>query len=112
MSEVTFKQWWATPLVGLAGGYLASLVGWPLPYMVGSLLAIILVRCLTPWQLAEIPGGRKCGQWVVGIGIGLHFTPVVIEQVMSHFGLIFFGVAGAADAVYRLRGGVYPYWQG
>ena len=59
--------------------------------MVGSLLAIILVRCLTPWQLAEIPGGRKCGQWVVGIGIGLHFTPVVIEQVMSHFGLIFFG---------------------
>eukprot|EP01030_Chromulinospumella_sphaerica_P006022 gene6022-5891_t len=89
--DVTLRQWWGTPLVGLAGGYLASLVGWPLPYMVGSLLAIILVRCLTPWQLGEIPGGRKCGQWVVGIGIGLHFTPVVIEQVMSHFGLIFFG---------------------
>ena len=80
-----------TPLVGLAGGYLASLIGWPLPWMVGSLLAIILVRCLTPWQLMEIPGGRKCGQWVVGIGIGLHFTPVVMEQVLSHFGLIFFG---------------------
>eukprot|EP01132_Coremiostelium_polycephalum_P023150 gene23150-27514_t len=91
MSEATFRNWWATPLVGLLGGYLASQIGWPLPYMVGSLLAIILVRCLTPWQLAEIPGGRKCGQWVVGIGIGLHFTPVVIEQVMSHFGLIFFG---------------------
>ena len=91
MSEITFRQWWGTPLVGLAGGYLASLVGWPLPYMVGALLAIILVRCLTPWQLAEIPGGRKAGQWVVGIGIGLHFTPVVIEQVMSHFGLIFIG---------------------
>lgn len=91
MSEVTFKQWWATPLVGLAGGYLASLVGWPLPYMVGSLLAIILVRCLTPWQIAEIPNGRKCGQWIIGIGIGLHFTPQVIEQVASHFGLIFFG---------------------
>jgi membrane AbrB-like protein len=59
--------------------------------MVGSLLAIILVRCLTPWQLTEIPGGRKCGQWIVGIGIGLHFTPVVMEQVLSHFGLIFFG---------------------
>jgi len=55
------------------------------------LLAIILVRCLTPWQLAEIPGGRKGGQWVVGIGIGLHFTPQVMEQVLSHFGLIFFG---------------------
>ncbi|WP_259767702.1 AbrB family transcriptional regulator, partial [Pseudomonas protegens] len=91
MSEARFRQWWGTPLVGLAGGYLASQIGWPLPWMVGSLLAIILVRCLTPWQLAEIPGGRKCGQWVVGIGIGLHFTPQVMEQVMSHFGLIFFG---------------------
>ncbi|WP_110973361.1 AbrB family transcriptional regulator [Pseudomonas huaxiensis] len=91
MSESSFRQWWATPLVGLAGGFAASAVGWPLPFMVGSLLAIILVRCLTPWQLAEIPGGRKCGQWVVGIGIGLHFTPHVAEQVASHFGLIFFG---------------------
>ena len=89
MPESGFKRWWATPLVGLAGGYLASLIGWPLPWMVGSLLAIILVRCLTPWQLTEIPGGRKCGQWVVGIGIGLHFTPVVMQQVLAHFGLIF-----------------------
>src|SRR5690349_6226734 len=87
----SLKAWWGTPLVGLLGGFVASQIGWPLPWMVGSLLAIILVRCLTPWQLAEIPGGRKCGQWVVGIGIGLHFTPVVMEQVLSHFGLIFFG---------------------
>lgn len=91
MSDRPLKLWLATPLVGLVGGYLASLVGWPLPWMIGSLLAIILVRCLTPWQLAEIPGGRKCGQWIVGIGIGLHFTPVVMEQVLAHFGLIFFG---------------------
>lgn len=80
----------ATGLVGLAGGYLASKVGWPLPWMVGSLLAIILVRCLTPWQLSEIPHGRKCGQCIIGLGIGLHFTPAVIEQVASHFLLIFF----------------------
>jgi uncharacterized membrane protein AbrB (regulator of aidB expression) len=44
-----FRNWWGTPLVGLLGGFLASQVGWPLPWMVGSLLAIILVRCLTPW---------------------------------------------------------------
>ncbi|MDB6143943.1 MAG: rane protein [Pseudomonas sp.] len=91
MFDRPFSTWWGTPLVGLLGGYLASQVGWPLPWMVGSLLAIILVRTLTPWQLAEIPGGRKCGQWIVGIGIGLHFTPLVLEQVLSHFGLIFFG---------------------
>lgn len=65
MSEATFRNWWATPLVGLLGGYLASQIGWPLPYMVGSLLAIILVRCLTPWQLAEIPGAANAanGWW-------------------------------------------------
>lgn len=89
--RASLKSWWGTPLVGLLGGFIASQIGWPLPWMVGSLLAIILVRCLTPWQLTEIPGGRKCGQWIVGIGIGLHFTPVVMEQVLSHFGLIFFG---------------------
>ena len=91
MSDGRLKLYWATGLVGLAGGYLASKVGWPLPWMVGSLLAIILVRCLTPWQLSEIPGGRKCGQWIIGIGIGLHFTPAVVEQVASNFGLIFCG---------------------
>lgn len=91
MPKTGLKHWWGTALVGLAGGYFASQIGWPLPWMVGSLLAIILVRCLTPWQLAEIPGGRKCGQWIIGIGIGLHFTPAVMEQVMAHVGLIFFG---------------------
>ena len=91
MSDRGQLPWWSTPLAGLAGGFIASLIGWPLPWMIGSLLAIILVRCLTPWQLREIPGGRKFGQWVIGVGIGLHFTPQVMEQVASHFGLIFFG---------------------
>lgn len=91
MSERRPLPWWSTPLAGLAGGAIASLIGWPLPWMIGSLLAIILVRCLTPWQLQEIPNGRKVGQWVIGTGIGLHFTPVVMEQVAGHFGLIFFG---------------------
>lgn len=90
MPDRSLPLYVATGLVGLAGGFAASKVGWPLPWMIGSLLAIILVRCLTPWQLPEIPNGRKCGQWVIGIGIGLHFTPAVIEQVASHFVLIFF----------------------
>ncbi|WP_295481302.1 AbrB family transcriptional regulator [uncultured Pseudomonas sp.] len=91
MPDRSLPLFWATGLVGLTGGFIASQVGWPLPWMVGSLLAIIAVRCLAPWQLSEIPNGRKCGQWVIGIGIGLHFTPEVIEQVAGHFGLIFFG---------------------
>ena len=40
------RDLWVTPLAGTVGGYLASLAGWPLPWMVGSLLAVIAVRCL------------------------------------------------------------------
>jgi len=81
MPDRALPLYWATGLVGLAGGFAASKVGWPLPWMVGSLLAIIAVRCLSPWQLPEIPNGRRCGQCIIGLGIGLHFTPQVIEQV-------------------------------
>ena len=107
MPERSLPLFWATGLVGLAGGFLASKVGWPLPWMVGSLLAIILVRCLTPWQLPEIPNGRKCGQWIIGVGIGLHFTPAILEQVSGHFGLILFGAlfttASSVISVWLLR---------
>ncbi|MGH8433890.1 MAG: AbrB family transcriptional regulator [Pseudomonas sp.] len=93
MSERTWPAWWATPLVGLAGGYLASLAGWPLPWMVGSLLAVLLVRC-SGWLLTEVPGGRPTGQWLVASGIGLHFTATVLEQLLSHFAIILLGAFG------------------
>lgn len=70
---------------------MASQVGWPLPWMTGALLAVILVRCATPWQLREIPNGRRCGQWIIGTGIGLHFTPIILEQVAEHWPLILGG---------------------
>ncbi|WP_271411182.1 AbrB family transcriptional regulator [Pseudomonas sp. Q1-7] len=89
-------RWLLTPLVGVIGGWLASLVGWPLPWMVGSLLAVIAVRCLADVPLAEVPGGRKCGQWIVGIGIGLHFTPAVIEQVLANSAIILVGAVATA----------------
>ncbi|QEY61866.1 AbrB family transcriptional regulator [Metapseudomonas lalkuanensis] len=89
-------KWLLTPLVGAAGGWLASLIGWPLPWMVGSLLAVITVRCIGNLPLAEVPGARKCGQWVVGVGIGLHFTPAVIEQVLANSAIILVGAVATA----------------
>ena len=49
-----WRLFWATPLIGALGGWLAALVGWPLPWMIGSLLAVILSRCLLDWPLAII----------------------------------------------------------
>lgn len=82
--------WWATPLVGALGGWLASLANWPLPWMVGSLLAVIAVRC-SGWLLTELPRGRQTGQWLIASAIGLHFTHEVMQQVVEHFGVILAG---------------------
>jgi len=79
--------WWATPLFGIAGALLASYLNWPLPWIIGSMLAVILVRCLG-WHVAEIPHGRLTGQWIIATSIGLHFTPVVVEQILGHFALM------------------------
>ncbi|MBD9484843.1 AbrB family transcriptional regulator [Pseudomonas sp. PDM14] len=102
-----WRAWWPTPLVGAVGGLLASLAHWPLPWMIGALVAVILFRCSTPWLIRDLPGGRKTGQWIIGIGIGLHFSPAVVEQVLAHFWLILFGALfttlSSAIAVWLLR---------
>ena len=85
-----WQRWWATPLAGLAGGYLASLIGWPLPWIIGSLLAVIAARC-SGWLITEVPGGRKTGQWLVSSAIGLHFTSEVLSQLSSHFAVVLAG---------------------
>ncbi|WP_070885733.1 AbrB family transcriptional regulator [Pseudomonas argentinensis] len=83
-----FKTHWinhlGTPLVGALGAVIATVIGWPLPWMIGSLVAVILVRCFSTWQLQPLPGGRKFGQWIIGIGIGLHFTPALVAQIAGH----------------------------
>ena len=85
-----WRRYWATPLIGLIGGYLASLIGWPLPWIIGSLLAVIAARC-SGWLVTEIPGGRQTGQWLVASAIGLHFTSEVMAELLSHFGVILVG---------------------
>lgn len=86
-------DWWATPLIGALGGWLASLANWPLPWMVGSLLGVIAIRC-SGWRVTEMPRGRQAGQWIVASAIGLHFTSEVMQQVLAHFGVILAGAFG------------------
>src|SRR5215212_6821672 len=70
----------ATFAVGIAGGYVAKLLHFPLPYMTGSLLitaalglAGVPVRSL--WQ------ARAAGQFVTGAAVGTTFTPAVLANV-------------------------------
>src|SRR5471032_1400060 len=84
-------MWLTTLCVGATGGLLASLVGWPLPWVIGSLVLIIIVRCCG-WLVPEIPEGRKVGQLIVAIAIGCHFTSTVLQQVFMHLGIVMIAI--------------------
>lgn len=82
----------ATLLVGLLGGGLASLVGWPLPWVIGPLGMVMAVRCCG-WLLPEIPHGRKAGQLLVATAIGCHFTLSVMHEVFSNLSIVAVAIA-------------------
>lgn len=85
---LNLRQYWlVTLIVGALGGSLAQWAGWPLPWVVGSLVAVMLTRC-AGGRIPHIPHGRQAGQLIVAVAIGCHFTLPVMQQVAAHLGLI------------------------
>ena len=85
---INLRQYWLlTLIVGALGGGVASWAGWPLPWVIGSLVAVMLTRC-AGGRVPEIPHGRQLGQLIVAVAIGCHFTLPVMQQVAAHLGLI------------------------
>ncbi len=106
------RQWGAmlaSLLVAALGAGLWQLIHFPLPWLVGSLYAVALMRTFG-LPLLPPPGARQCGQWVIGTSMGLYFTPVLTRELVAHAGLIAgmavfslaMGMAGAYGLV-RLR---------
>ncbi len=99
-------------LAGLAGGFLASLAGWPLPWLLGSLLGVALARC-AGLPAAPLPAGRQAGQWLVACAVGLHVSREAALALLDHLPLLLAGAVGTllltliGIAVLR-RGGVDP----
>ena len=97
----------ATFAVGIAGGYAAHLLRFPLPYMTGSLLitaalglAGVPVRSL--WQ------ARAAGQFVTGAAVGTTFTAAILVTVLTILPLIMLAavlsmVIGALGALILMR---------
>ncbi|MGY2138813.1 AbrB family transcriptional regulator [Pseudomonas reactans] len=81
------NHWLFTLIIGALGGSLASWAGWLLPWVIGSLVAVMLTRCAGS-LVPEIPHGRQAGQLIVAVAIGCHFTLPVMQQVAAHLGLI------------------------
>lgn len=86
-------------------------LGTPLPWMMGSLFGMAAFQ-LAGAGLAAPPGGRDAGMLVVGVSLGLHFTPPVVREVAAYWPwFVFLGFAaiglGAASALVLMRvGGV------
>lgn len=94
-----------------AGGALFAWLGTPLPWMMGSLLAMAIAQMLG--ARFEAPrGGRDAGLVVVGVSLGLYFTPPVVREVAAFggyfvaLGFAALGIGAASAAVLERAAGV------
>ncbi len=81
--------------IGAIAGWLCARAGTPIPWMLGPLVTIALLR-VSGADLPALPGARQAGQWVIGTSLALYFTPQVVHEVAGLWLLL---VAGAVFAI-------------
>ena len=67
-------------VVALSGALACVWLRTPLPWLIGPLVAVALASMLHG-RLASPPGGRQVGQWIIGVALGLYFSPDVVREV-------------------------------
>jgi membrane AbrB-like protein len=91
------------PLIGLvlgvAAGWACSRIGTPIPWMMGPLVAVALLR-VAGANVSAIPGGRQVGQLIIGTALGLYFTPAVVREVTGWWPLLAVGAVFAIGLGY------------
>jgi membrane AbrB-like protein len=71
-----------TLAAGVGGGFLARFAHLPLPWLLGSLVAIMGLSLMGA-RIRLIPWGRPAGTMVVGASIGLQFTTAVMLKLIT-----------------------------
>ena len=94
-------------LATLAGG-VAEQLRIPLPWMIGPLFSIAILR-MAGARLEGPPGGRQLGQWAIGTALGLYFTPAVLGQ-LSRNGLAIALMAASAVGIGLLGAVLLRRW--
>lgn len=77
---------WHTVLalpVAMAGGWFAQWLHWPVPWLTGPLLAVGLCS-LRGLPVRAPAAARMLGQLVIGLALGLQFTPEVLRSLTGH----------------------------
>ena len=67
-----------------AGGALCAWMGIPLPWMIGSIVAMAMAQ-MAGAGFQVLPGAREAGFVVVGVTLGLYFTSPVVAEVSRHW---------------------------
>ena len=77
-------------VISLLGAYAAQAAHIPIPWTLGPLFCIALVR-LAGGPIASVPLFRSVGQWVIGISLGLYFTGHVVSVLTEHLAAVLGG---------------------
>lgn len=77
-------------LVALIGSLLAVAIGTPIPWLLGSLIFTAAFK-INGVNIACHVAFRKIGQWIIGISLGLHFTPATVEIIKNLSPYVFAG---------------------
>jgi uncharacterized protein len=81
-------------LLALMAALVCVRIGTPLPWMIGPLLATAALAMLGGPAQSYVPF-RNGGQWVVGVALGLYFTPQVVRLVLGLWWEIALGIVWA-----------------
>jgi membrane AbrB-like protein len=78
-----FKPVFLTFIIGWVGGFTFSILGTPLPWLIGAMIAVI-AGSMIGFQ-AHVPSTwRRSGLLVIGLTLGLYFTPSMGSLILQH----------------------------
>ncbi|MCP2035189.1 membrane AbrB-like protein [Planomicrobium sp. HSC-17F08] len=72
-------------IIGLAGALLFEFLGAPMPWLLGSLFAVLLVQLFTPVSLKWDAAFRNTGLVIAGYVIGIAFTLDALHGMKQYF---------------------------
>jgi uncharacterized protein len=69
--------------VGIPAGYLFDLLGTPIPWMIGPMIAVATLN-LMGVRVHSPPYARQMGQVILGSAVSLYFTPTVVAVLAAN----------------------------
>ncbi|WP_319744443.1 AbrB family transcriptional regulator [Pigmentiphaga sp.] len=93
--------------IALCGSLIAVALHTPLPWMLGALVATAASKIGGVRSESHV-ALRCAGQWVIGLGLGLYFTPTVVDEIAGNViplvaGALFAVLIGLAGACFLRR---------